>query len=105
MGVGFKPEAFWKVTHFKRGFVLLIIPLAVCCVRDIEKVFVFDHYPACAAKFAEEMAGEGESGSIPKDIVVCKSSKEAVSQADIVCTATTSQTPVFQFSDGEVFDF
>jgi ornithine cyclodeaminase/alanine dehydrogenase-like protein (mu-crystallin family) len=65
---------------------------AACTVRSIETAFVFDPHPEKAEAFAEEMKG---MGPLPKDIRVAASPTEAIREADILCTATTSHTPVF----------
>ena len=65
---------------------------AACSVRKIEKAWVFDPSIERAESFVREMAGKG---SISKDLRVASSSGQAVSEADIICTATTSTTPVF----------
>ena len=65
---------------------------AVCAVRAIEAAWVYSPNTKHAEDFASEMSG---SGSIPHDLHVAPSSMEAVQNADIVCTATTSNTPVF----------
>jgi len=70
---------------------------AVCTVRSIERVLVFDTRRGAAAKFCDEMTEAG--APIPKRIDVASTAKEAVSEADVVCTATTSTTPVFLDSD------
>ncbi|PHR24041.1 MAG: hypothetical protein COA36_15900 [Desulfotalea sp.] len=67
---------------------------AVCAVRDIKKAFVYDALPAAAETFATEM---GERLGV--EIVVAKTSKEAVVDADIICCATIAETPVFDDSD------
>ena len=69
---------------------------AACSVRNIETVFIFNSTPDKARKFAEEMAG---LNSIPSDIRVAKTTREAVENADIICTATTSSKPVFDNID------
>jgi alanine dehydrogenase len=69
---------------------------AACSVRKIEKAWVFDPSIDRAESFAGEMAGKGP---IPKDLRVASSSEQAVSEADIICTATTSTTPVFADAD------
>ncbi|MFN2215058.1 MAG: ornithine cyclodeaminase family protein [Anaerolineales bacterium] len=69
---------------------------AVCTVRHIEKVFVFDPQPEAVRNFINEMAGQG---SVPKDIQPAADPREAVSQADVICCATTSKTSVFQDHD------
>ncbi len=66
---------------------------AVCAVRPINQIWVYDTNPKQSANYAREMS---ERLSLP--IKVAKSPDEALAQADIVCTSTTSSTPVF--SDG-----
>jgi len=61
--------------------------------RNIVKALVFDKFPDAAQKFAEEM---GKKLNIPIDIV---SKNEDVLVADIICTATSSPTPIF---DGDL---
>ncbi len=67
---------------------------AVCAVRPIARALVFDADPDRAARYAAEMRG-----SIPADVRVAASPAEAVRQADVICTATTSSTPVFDGRD------
>jgi ornithine cyclodeaminase len=69
---------------------------AACSARTIEKAWVFDPTVERAKTFAREMSGIGD---IPDDLRVAKSPREALSEADIVCTATTSDTPVFADAD------
>lgn len=69
---------------------------AACTARNIETVYIFDPNSEKAQAFAEEMKGKG---AIPRDIRVASSSKEAIENADIICTATTSATPVFDDKD------
>jgi ornithine cyclodeaminase len=68
---------------------------AVCTVRPIKQVRVYSPDRRHAQAFAGEMAGRGP---IPQSIRVTDSANEAVAQADVVCTATTSSTPVFDGS-------
>jgi ornithine cyclodeaminase/alanine dehydrogenase-like protein (mu-crystallin family) len=70
--------------------------LAACTARNIETVFLFDSDADKAEAFAKEMAGKDR---IPKNILVATSSKEAIENADIICTATTSSMPVFDDRD------
>ena len=67
---------------------------AVCTVRPIERVYLYSL--GGAEQFAAEMAGYGP---IPADIVIAASPRAALTEADIVCTATTSRTPVFDGRD------
>lgn len=69
---------------------------AACNVRQIETVWVYDARAEQSKKFAAEMAGRGP---IPKDVRVAENPAQAMREADIVCTATTSLTPVFSDRD------
>ena len=69
---------------------------AVCTVRRIEQVSVFSPNPEHAQKCAEEMSGKGP---VPENVRPVSSSKKAINNADIVCTATTSATPVIAFEN------
>ena len=66
---------------------------AICCVRNIQKVWVHDIDPKKAEAFSEEMQNKGKP--VPSDIIVSSSPEMAVSEADVICTATTSCVPVF----------
>ena len=70
---------------------------AVCTVRDIEKAWVFDVRTRIARAFVREMKEKGSP--IPADIRVAQTKKQALREADVVCTATTSFRPVFADSD------
>ena len=70
--------------------------LAVCEVRDIERAWVYDVNPQAAERYAQEMRGKGR---VPADLRVASSPAEAVREADVICAATTSQTPVFADSN------
>jgi len=69
---------------------------AACTVRNIETVFIFNPTLGKARAFAEEMAGRN---SIPNDIRVANTPQEAIENANIICTATTSSKPVFDDQD------
>ena len=69
---------------------------AACSVRQIETAWVYDSNAKQAVAFAQELSGKFP---IPGDLRVAANSRQAVSSADIVCTATTSLTPVFSDSD------
>jgi ornithine cyclodeaminase/alanine dehydrogenase-like protein (mu-crystallin family) len=69
---------------------------AACTARRIETVYVFDSDLTKAHAFADEMKG---SDPIPHDVRVAPGSKEAIENADIICTATTSTKPVFDDRD------
>jgi ornithine cyclodeaminase len=65
---------------------------AACAVRQIERAWIYDKNQTRAEAFVAEMAGKGD---IPKDVRVATTSAEALQDADIICAATTSTTPVF----------
>ncbi len=69
---------------------------AVCTVRDIRAVSVYDPRREQAEAFAADLAG---LGPIPADIRSADSAAEAVAGADVVCTATTAVEPVFADAD------
>jgi ornithine cyclodeaminase len=69
---------------------------AVCCVREVEDVAVFSRTWGSAQRFAREMAGQSR---IPNRIVVADSAAAALQDAEIVCVATTSPTPVLVAAD------
>lgn len=69
---------------------------AACTTRQIETAFIYDLSPEKSNAFAEEMAGRH---NIPNDLRVAKTPKEAVEQADIICTATTSSQALFDDKD------
>jgi ornithine cyclodeaminase/alanine dehydrogenase-like protein (mu-crystallin family) len=64
---------------------------AVCTVREIEQVRVFDCRRAAAEVFAEDM-----SARLRIPVLVASSAAETLAGAQVVCTATTSTTPVFE---------
>jgi len=69
---------------------------AVCSVRKIEKVWIYDTSQKQAEALAGAMAGKG---LVPSDVRVANTSREAVVDADIICAATTAKTPVFEDID------
>jgi len=70
--------------------------LAVCKVRDIQRVWVYDVNPEASERYVQEMKGQGR---IPDDLRVASSPAQAVREADVICTATTAKTPVFADAD------
>lgn len=68
---------------------------AVCAVRAIRRATVFDVCAERAEEFAEKMRA-----ALQVEVSIVDSSAAALADADIVCTATTSELPVF--SDAEI---
>jgi ornithine cyclodeaminase len=69
---------------------------AVCTVRPIESVRVFDLLPGRVEAFIADVAG---AGPIPSDVRPAADAREAVTGADIICAATTAREPIFADAD------
>ncbi len=67
---------------------------AVCAARSIEAAWVHDVAPEQASAYAAEMS---QRLSLP--VNVAKTPADALGQADVICTATTSSSPVFEDAD------
>jgi ornithine cyclodeaminase/alanine dehydrogenase-like protein (mu-crystallin family) len=67
---------------------------AVCAVRPIERAWVVDPSDQATHAFAQEM-----SEQLGIQVAPSTSSTAALAEADIVCAATTSKTPVFDDAD------
>jgi len=61
----------------------------MCEVRDIARAIIYDKSPEAASSFRTEMERKLD---IPIDIA---STPEEVLEADVICTATSSPTPIF----------
>ena len=68
---------------------------AICCVRPIRLARVFGRNAAAAERFAQDM-----SRQLGITVQRANSSAEALRDADVICTATSSTTPVFADGDG-----
>lgn len=66
---------------------------AVCAVRSIERAYIFEADRQRAAQFADEMSAQL---AVPVSVA---DSRDALREADIICTATTASTPVFADSE------
>jgi ornithine cyclodeaminase/alanine dehydrogenase-like protein (mu-crystallin family) len=67
---------------------------AVCSVRDIQEAWIYDIIPDQAIRFGADM---GEALSLK--VQVAENVRETVQNADIICTATTASSPVFEDMD------
>jgi len=65
---------------------------AICTVRSIEQVWLYDPDPIQANSFLSEMSGKPH---IPADLRIAENPDQAVANADIICCATTSTSPIF----------
>ena len=63
---------------------------AVCEARQISRAMVYDLRPESAAEFAQTM-----SDQLGLPVTVAQSTEEML-EADIICTATSSPTPIFE---------
>ncbi|MFH2038641.1 MAG: hypothetical protein ABIJ65_04325, partial [Chloroflexota bacterium] len=68
---------------------------AICTVRCIEQVWLYDTDPKKANLFVSGMRGKSP---IPFDIRIAKNADQAISNADIICCATTANSPIFKDS-------
>lgn len=67
---------------------------AVCAVRPIEELRVYDLFPQSRESFEQRLASWLPDG-MPR-VVVADSAQRAVADADVICTATTATSPVFE---------
>jgi ornithine cyclodeaminase/alanine dehydrogenase-like protein (mu-crystallin family) len=67
---------------------------AICAVRAVERAWVFDLDRERCQAYANEM-----STRLSLPVQVAASPAQAMRQADVICTATTSSTPVFDDAD------
>jgi ornithine cyclodeaminase len=65
---------------------------AICTVRTIEQAWIYDPDPERAKAFLADMSG---ISPVPSDLRIADSPDQAVSNADIICCATTSSKPIF----------
>jgi ornithine cyclodeaminase len=69
---------------------------AVCTVRKIEQAWIYDSDPNRARGLAAELSGRAW---LPVNLQCAADPRQAISEADVICTATTSLTPVFDDRD------
>ncbi|MDH7485632.1 MAG: hypothetical protein QHJ81_05070 [Anaerolineae bacterium] len=69
---------------------------AVCAVRDIEQAWVYDVNRTAAERYVQELRAQP---GMPPRLDVAASPAAAVREADVICTATTSHSPVFDSGD------
>jgi ornithine cyclodeaminase len=67
---------------------------AVCTVRPIQRVWVYALTRAHVEQFIDEMQPQ-----VPAELRAATSPQQAIAEADIICAATTSHTPVFADAD------
>ncbi len=69
---------------------------AACTVRPIERIWLYDLKADKARRLASEIRGRSP---VPAEVRVASSPRQAVAEADVICTATTSTAPVFDDAD------
>ena len=82
------------LTIFGAGAQGVTQAAAVCSVRDIQEIRVIDPYEEGRASFAERLGIWIDA--VPNVNLSLSGAEEALQGADIVCTASTSKTPVFE---------
>ena len=82
---------------FGAGAQALCQVWAVCVARSIERVWIVNRTRERAEKLAGELRAFG--APVPEDVRVVRGASEALAEADIVCCATASPTPVFADAD------
>jgi ornithine cyclodeaminase/alanine dehydrogenase len=65
--------------------------MAICAVRDVNAIKVYDIDTLRCQQFSEAL-----STVLSIDVVACRRAQEAIEGSDIICTATTSTSPVFR---------
>jgi len=68
--------------------------LAMCEARPITKVRIYSRDAHHVSRFIEEMQPQ-----VKAKLIRASSSREAITDADVICAATTSSTPVFDGRD------
>jgi ornithine cyclodeaminase len=91
-----RPEAR-VLTVVGAGAQALTQAAAVCAVREIERVIVVGRSESSLATFRERATAEWPG--VAERLETTTDVSAAVRAADIVCTATTSATPVFNDAD------
>ncbi|MCS6883017.1 MAG: ornithine cyclodeaminase [Oscillochloridaceae bacterium] len=81
---------------FGAGAQALPQALAVCAVRAIERIWIVNRTPARAYELVERLRAAG----LGQDVRVAADPTQALMEADVICTATASPTPLF--ADGDV---
>lgn len=88
-----RPDA-GRVALFGAGVQARTQLEAVCAVRSVQQVRVFDLVTETATTFAQEMGAR-----LDVEVIVAQSPQDAVRSADIICTVTVSAVPVFDHRD------
>lgn len=70
---------------------------AVAAVRDIQKVFVYDINESMRESYADRLARY--DSELASKVQTVTDLPAALGESDVVCTATTSRTPVYSHSD------
>lgn len=70
---------------------------AVATVRPIERINVFDTNPEAARSFADRL--RAYDAALAERVVPVGDVHRAVAESDVICTATTSRSPVFSDAD------
>ena len=70
---------------------------AACVARPIERIWLVNRTTTRAERLAEQLQRFG--APIPADVRVAPSARDALSEADVICCATSSSAPLFDDAD------
>jgi ornithine cyclodeaminase len=70
---------------------------AVCVARSIKRIWLVNRTPAHAEHLAAQLRAFGSP--IPAEVRVASSARDALSEADVICCATSSSAPLFDDAD------
>jgi ornithine cyclodeaminase len=85
------------MTLFGAGAQALFQVWAVCTVRPIERVWIINRTATRAETLADQLRAFGPP--IPADVRIATGASQALREADVVCCATASPSPVFDAAD------
>lgn len=84
-----------RLAIFGAGAQALPQILAVCAVRPIDKVWIVNRTRERAALLAARLRDAGYAG----EVLIAPGVAQALAEADVICTATSAETPLFDDGD------
>ncbi len=84
---------------FGAGAQALPQAVAACQARGFYRIWIVNRTRTHAERLAEELRGYGPPISRDIEIEIASSAQEALEEADVICCATASSTPLFNDAD------